>query len=101
MVSETQMHSFLLGSRKGEEQAWLGRQGGEHGSFTVHTQTSPSHLMYCTRQPLLLISVHNSNAMKRFPMAEMKMVGTSELHHMTTAEDLHSRWDSDPSGMGQ
>ena len=36
MVSETQMHSFLLGSRKGEEQAWFGRQGGEHGSYSTH-----------------------------------------------------------------
>ena len=77
--------------------------GGREESIevTVHIQTSPSQLMYCTRQPIHLISVHNRNAMKGFPRAEMKMVGTSELHHTTTAEDLHSRWDSDPSGKGQ
>lgn len=60
---------ILLGERKAEGLAWL-EKGGGNMAVTVQTKTSPSQLRHCMGQPILIISAHNPNTMKRFPVAE-------------------------------
>lgn len=94
------IHLVRTGESRRASLTW---EGGER---PWQTQTSPSQLRYYTSQPILLISAHNPNAMKRFPVAgDGKMSGQVEECHMTitslTSEKLPSSWDSEHHGKGQ